>query len=658
MTERFLTLCQRRLALAANALLLGLGLVAGAAGAAEPEVTVTPPAGISAAPDRSRIVGASAIKLRNQSLRTGPGGSEAMLALPSVPPEMLALGRSIYLDGIGEGGRKVTGVRFGGVEAQGASVACASCHRRSGLGAIEGVDQVSPIAGRFILTDDPRAVVSMNYRNIHSFNQKHDAFTAGTFRAAVTQGRHLDGRDLSPIMPRYEFSETELQAVQGYLQNLSSQWSPGVNATQLHLATVITPDVSPERRDIFLSTIRAAVSQKNGNYVPGQRTMSAAEMLFRSDRFWELEVWELTGEPSTWGAQLDARMQANPVFALVSGLGAGEWSPIHQFCERAKTPCWFPSVDAPPMAARKDFYSVYFSAGVSLEADVLASRLRDAGTTARVVQLHCGDPAGRAGALHLGAALWQRKSAPKTTTREVNCGDAGQVRRALADVRAKDVLMLWWPGSALTTLQDVAPPKASAIYASSRLLGSSPERMAAAWKPRLQLLYLYQAPEKRHATLFNFEAWLKIRKLPLSDEVLQSEVYFAMSYLAETLTEMIDNVHRDYLLERAENSLSLREGQKAEDEAREAITAKHNRHAGGAQGAMARIEGGPIGDTRTPRPVPGKVSQLNIKREGTTVYPRLSLAQGQRFASKGAYLMRFGTDPSGTLEPASEWIIP
>jgi hypothetical protein len=420
---------------------------------------------------------------------------------------------------------------------------------------------------------------------------------------------------------------------------------------------VITPDVSPERRDVFLKTIQAAVAQKNGNFVPGQRTMNAAEMLFRSDRFWELEVWELTGEPSTWGAQLDARMQANPVFALVSGLGAGEWGPVHQFCERARTPCWFPSVDAAPMAARKDFYSVYFSAGVSLEADVLASRLSDTGKAARVVQLHCGDAAGRAGAQRLGAALGQRKPAKKIATREVKCGDASSLRQALADVRSADVLMLWWPGSAITTLQDVAPPKVSAVYASSRLLGSSPEQVPAAWKPELQLLYLYQSPEKRHATLFYFESWLKIRKLTLSDEVLQSEVYFAMSYLAETLTEMIDNLHRDYLLERAENSLSLREGQKAEDEARELITAKYHKHEGGAQAAMERIAA-PSTDTRTPRPLPGKVSQLNVKREGTTVYPRLSLAQGQRFASKGAYLMRFGSDPSGILEPASEWIIP
>jgi hypothetical protein len=41
--------------------------------------------------------------------------------------------------------------------------------------------------------------------------------------------------------------------------------------------------------------------------------------------------------------------------------------------------------------------------------------------------------------------------------------------------------------------------------------------------------------------------------------------------------------------------------------------------------------------------------------EGTTVYPRLSLAQNQRHASRGAYIMRFAVDG---LRADSDWIIP
>ena len=42
-------------------------------------------------------------------------------------------------------------------------------------------------------------------------------------------------------------------------------------------------------------------------------------------------------------------------------------------------------------------------------------------------------------------------------------------------------------------------------------------------------------------------------------------------------------------------------------------------------------------------------------RQSTTMYPRLSLAQGQRFASKGARIAHVG--PDGVLVADSDWIV-
>ena len=600
------------------------------------------------------FAGMPAMAMADAKDRTGPPGSAQALAGVGSPEE-LEIGRRIYQEGIGANGKPITGLRFGGVELQGAPVACTNCHRRSGLGSVEGVDQVAPIAGRFIFSDDQLAVVSMNFRNIKNFNQRHAPFDEQSFAAAMRQGKHVNGRELSPIMPRFELSDADLRGLSSYLRTLSSKWSPGVDARTIRFATVITPDVSPERKQVFLDTLKAALNQKNGNFAPRMRTMStAAEMMYNTNRYWDLAVWELQGAPETWAAQLEERHRAQPVFALVSGLGTGQWQPVHDFCERQRVGCWFPSVDAPPANASKDFYSLYFSNGVTLEAGLLARQL-STNKPARLIQLHRGDMAGRTGAAQLQTLLKAGAKPVPVVTRNVEATDPASLTKALADVGPRDAVMLWWPKGDVEALSEVPVPKGT-VYVSSRMAGAEHAPLPDAWKPAVHLLFPYQLPEKRAAGLFYFNAWLKVAKLELRDETLQSEVYFAMSYLTETLTDMLDNVHVEYMLERAENMLSLREGAKAEDEARELSTARYNKGGvGGAQGAMERLAQPEA--RKSPRPMPGQTAQVMMKREGTTVYPRLSLAPGQRFASKGGYIVRFAADGKSVV-PATEWMVP
>jgi len=45
-------------------------------------------------------------------------------------------------------------------------------------------------------------------------------------------------------------------------------------------------------------------------------------------------------------------------------------------------------------------------------------------------------------------------------------------------------------------------------------------------------------------------------------------------------------------------------------------------------------------------------------RQLSGFYPHLGLGPGQRFASKGGYLVRF-TEPGGlAISPTTEWIVP
>jgi len=65
---------------------------------------------------------------------------------------------------------------------------------------------------------------------------------------------------------------------------------------------------------------------------------SARVVQFMVHRRWELHVWELTGPESTWSEQLGRRMKDQPVFAVLSGLAARSWAPVHGFCERGTRP--------------------------------------------------------------------------------------------------------------------------------------------------------------------------------------------------------------------------------------------------------------------------------------------------------------------------------
>jgi hypothetical protein len=113
-----------------------------------------------------------------------------------------------------------------------------------------------------------------------------------------------------------------------YLKSLASIPAPGVDATTIHFATVVTEGVDPEKRQAIGAVMDAYIRWKNADtqhrvqrpgHVPWDR-----DDFSRPYRMWVLHLWELRGLTDTWSAQLDAYYQAQPVFALLSGIGAGE----------------------------------------------------------------------------------------------------------------------------------------------------------------------------------------------------------------------------------------------------------------------------------------------------------------------------------------------
>lgn len=573
----------------------------------------------------------------------------ASAAEPGAAGNDVELGRRIYQEGILPGAAPLTGMRNGGSIVSGSDAACATCHRRSGMGSVEGDIQVPPVTGKALFETGDRVIATMDPRSGRAWNQKHDPYTDATLARAIRTGVNSGGRDMSVAMPRYALDDHEMSALAAYLKQLSSEWSPGVTADSIRFATVIAPGVSPERKEALIDTMRSAFAQKNGSTFTGRRTavmrhmVSAAEMALGTERKWLLDVWELKGAPDTWAAQLDDHYRRQPVFALVSGVSNGTWQPVHDFCERQAVPCWFPSVDLPP-ATGQAFYPVYFSQGVTLEADVLASHLRS--TTAlhprKLVQIYRDDDVGRGATQALLHAL--DGSGIRVENRALAGTTADGLRRALAGVRAGDAVMFWFRPDDLALLGKIAPPAGTA-YFSARLAEDHRGAFPASWKRSAHLVYPYELPEKRENNLNYFHQWLGMRHLAPVDEPLQSEVYFAVNFLSDTLSQMLDNVYRDYLMERAENEISRRESSKAEEEewARNGLWQR-------ARSALVRANAHVSQGLRT--------DAVTGRGEGTTIYPRLSLGPTQRFASKGGYIVRFADAGSDKVVAESGWIIP
>jgi hypothetical protein len=572
---------------------------------------------------------------------TGAGGADG--ALQGDPVEQ---GRRIYQEGVLVSGAPLTGTRASGVPVSGQSAVCIGCHRRSGMGTVEGDIQLLPVTRPYLFPqagDEPVAVMDLRYR--HAMNVRHAPYTGETLARALREGINSDDQPLHDLMPRYELADADLVALTAYLKQLSSQASPGVTETRLHLASVIAPGVDPVRSKALTDTLRNAVIGKNGSVMSGGRHMvSAAEIRLKTERFWDLDVWELEGPPESWRTQLQERYRVQPVFALVSGISEGTWQPVQDFCNAEHVPCWFPSVDLPP--AKEEFYSLYFSRGVLLEADVLGRHLGGLkkGKPRRVVQVIRDDEVGHGAADQLHSALAGSGIAVEDLV--LKNGDAAQLRGAFKGIGRNDAVMFWLRRADIAALGRVPLPGAGGgIYFSGRLSGAEHAPFPQSWKARVRLVYPYMLPDGRDLSLSAFRGWLQLHKLALVDEPLQAEAFFATVAFSETQSEMLNNFYRDYLVERAEEELGRREAGKAEQLSRDVAYSKTA--AGGRERERIAAD----------RAAMKKDAMVVIRRESTTIYPRLGLDQTQRYASKGAYIVRF-TGKDDAIVAETGWIVP
>ncbi|WP_309678353.1 hypothetical protein [Polaromonas sp.] len=537
--------------------------------------------------------------------RLGLAASAVMLAcLPAGAADKdqrldVQRGERIYRDGVLANGMPLAGSRVDGVRVAGAAAACITCHRASGLGGAEGNQLIPPVLGSLLRAPGQRpaeragrvpAGVSRSEHPAHT----RAAYTAQSFEQALVAGLRPSGTALGYLMPRYELDAASLAQLLAYLDTLPLGQAPGVDDKALHLATIVTADAPAAERDATLAIISRCLVERGPR--PSGHTGAPQP--------WQHHVWQLGADPALWPQELAQLQRQQPVFAVVSGISGGSWTPIHQFCEREKMPCVLPNTAAVDdgMASH---WSFYFSRGVSLEAAALAQRLADEappGGWRRIVQRSDDSEPARLAAdalrrhvreLGISAEIDQQQHEP-------------QADRLLgSQLTERDALVLWLKPAALRAFTaTAAAPQAGRVIISGELAGLDEAPLAMAWRERAWMLYPYEAAERRGARItLNSGHWMGRQGLALQPALsrLQGNTYSACEVSVRALQTMRERYSREYFVELLE----------AADEA-----------------AVA------------------------------TAYPRFTLGPGQRHGSRGAFIRHYQAPDFTRLATTGDWLVP
>ncbi len=527
--------------------------------------------------------------------------------------EAMALGERMYREGILPSGEPMRAFVSEDIEVDGSMFSCESCHLRSGLGSIEGTVITLPTSGGWLYK--PLVGAEMNPVSQSRVPDRldpppfRDAYTDRTVARAIWTGKDPNDRVMSWVMPRYRISTDDMAILVYYLKHLSAEWSPGVDDTTIRFATVIAGDVEQTRRDAMLQALQVHVRDRNSQSRHDERRAKGApfykEEKFVPYRRYSLAVWELSGAPETWGAQLEDHYAEAPVFALLGGISSGPWDPVHEFAERHEIPSLFPITDL-PVVSESDWYTLYFSKGDYQEGEAAAKFLRRAEQLARnieVVQVYRGTDAGRAfarGFREMRAAM--DAAPPNDLELAPDVSLDGAFWEELVVEHAGAVLALWLEPSDLDGIGRLADaPRPPMVFVPGTLLGDDLAAIPDAVRDIVYVTHPHSFPEDETRSRLATTAWLQARGLEVTHFDIQSKMYFLGWTLAGMVKMMRDEFYRDHFLEKAD--------------------------------------------------------MMRDQYYSIAVYPRLSFGPGQRYASKGCYLAQVTPGPEPRLEKRSSWVI-
>lgn len=137
-------------------------------------------------------------------------------------------GRSIYLQG--KGAEPASAFLAGPeITVQSMGFACVQCHQEDGSGSREGGVAAPDI--RFQHLSQP-------YPGLRDTGRQHPPYDEQSLIRAIRQGVDPAGNPLHPAMPRYRFSDNDMQALIDYLKRLDDLSAPGVSDEVIRVGTL------------------------------------------------------------------------------------------------------------------------------------------------------------------------------------------------------------------------------------------------------------------------------------------------------------------------------------------------------------------------------------------------------------------------------------
>jgi hypothetical protein len=527
--------------------------------------------------------------------------------------EALMLGERIYREGTLPSGEPLMAVVKGDIPVVGTAFSCVSCHLRSGLGSLEGGVITPPTTGKKLYqplyTGAERSLAER--KKIPAYFQSiahRPAYTDKTLADALRMGVDPDGQEMNPVMPRYFLDDRDTGILIAYLKTLSAEPSPGVTETTLLFATIVTEGVSAEDREAMLAPLQTYVDARNNMskvYQTRAKYGVFAEEMDLSYRKLSLSVWELKGPAETWRAQLEEYYRKEPVFALLGGITAGEWKPIHEFSEDRRIPCIFPITDF-PVISETDWYTLYFSKGIFQEGEAAAhhlGRMAELSEESTVLQIVQHSRAGRA--LQAGfESTWQDlgRLQPLTVTIPEGDGITKEFLQRLMEKNKPSIVLLWVDAGALPALEALSAPatRPQRVYMSSSLLKQGLWTVPDKARDVVYIAYPYRLPQEEAIYTKAASGLLRGKKnMPINDRRISTRMYSVARLMTETFLHIQRNYYRDYFLD----VISMLRDQQYPD------------------------------------------------------YVRLSFGPGQRYASKGCYIVQLAPGFKPELVRRSNWVI-